>query len=44
MNMKRISWGLMMIAAVALLAGCGGGGGTSLMVGPDGPARDAGPD
>ena len=34
MNMNRILWGFMMIAALALLAGCGGGGGgTSLMVG-----------
>ena len=40
MNMKRISWGLMMIAAVALLAGCGGGGGTSLMVGGQRATQD----
>ena len=33
MKMKRIWWGFLMIAAVAFLAGCGGGGGTSLMVG-----------
>ena len=36
MNMNRILWGFMTIAALALLAGCGGGGGTSLMVDPDG--------
>ena len=33
MNMKRLLWGFTLIAATALLAGCGGGGGTSLMVG-----------
>ena len=33
MKMKRLVWGFFTIAAVALLAGCGGGGGTSLMVG-----------
>ncbi len=41
MKMKRLVWGFFTIAAVALLAGCGGGGGTSLMVGGDRATQDA---
>ena len=40
MNMNRILWGFMTIAALALLAGCGGGGGTSLMVGGERATQD----
>ena len=41
MKMKRLLWAFMMIAALALLAGCGGGGGTSLMIGGDRATQDA---
>ena len=41
MNMKRLLWGFILIAATALLAGCGGGGGgTSLMVGDQRATQD----
>ena len=41
MNMKRLLWGFILIAATALLAGCGGGGGgTSLMVGGERATQD----
>ena len=41
MKMKRLVWGFFTIAAVALLAGCGGGGGTSLMVGGERATQSA---
>ena len=42
MDMKRLSWGIIMIAATALLAGCGGGGGGGTSLTVDGSASDAG--
>ena len=40
MKMKRLLWGFIAIAAVTLV-GCGGGGGTSLMVGGERATQDA---